>query len=98
MNVPRYKLVGVHGVSDAPAEPAGRIVRVIYRPPTIILKRSNRREYYVVHTPSWYECYLAQGHTTPTPLGEIAEITLHQTAERFDTLEQALLYFNAVAV
>lgn len=95
MSVPLYKWVGVRGVSAAPALPAYERLWLPYGPPTIILKRSHQQEYYVVHIPSWYECYCAQLHTTTIPLDEIAEIALHQAAERFDTLEQAMLYFAA---
>ena len=66
-------------------------------PPVFILKQRGRQAYYVVDDVEWWEAGFSLSGLAMS-MDEIAEITLHQTAERFDTLEQAVLYFNAVAV
>ena len=110
MSIPLYKLVDARGMSAVPALSAYGHLCAPHGSPTIILKRAGRQEYYVVDTydwcdrqrmlASWFDRQrmLADKIAGSALLDDIAEIALHQAAERFDTLEQALLYFNAVAV
>jgi hypothetical protein len=94
--------MGVRGMSSAPAVSAFDQLRAPHDSPTVILKRAYRREYYVVNTSDWRTCYSGLIRDTfawrVTSLDEIAECALYQTAERFDTLEQAMLYFSTVVV
>ena len=53
-----------------------------------VLKRRWRQEYYVVNMREWKGKYFE--------LGETEQSAFHKTAERFDTLEQAMLYFEMV--
>ena len=66
---------------------------------SIVLKQYRRRNYFVVRA----SCLNAAvtrtlfAHNPGLDLAyRLAETALHQTAERFDTLEQAMLYFEMV--
>ena len=59
------------------------------KPPNyIVLHQMRSEKYLVVSVDAW----LADKRNNETT----AETALHQTAERFDTLEQAMLYFEMV--
>lgn len=66
----------------------------------IVLKQYRRRNYFVVKAS---RLKVAVGNSMLSPDGgfdfaqQLAEAALHQTAERFDTLEQATLYYHAVS-
>ena len=65
-------------------------------PPVFILKQRGRQVYYVVDDVAWWEAVVSLSDLSSSmDEDEIAEIALHQAAERFDTLEQAMLYFAA---
>jgi len=63
-------------------------------PPVFILKQSGRQVYYVVDDDAWWTA-CADLSGLAMSMDDLAELALHQTAERFDTLEQAMLYFAA---
>lgn len=66
----------------------------------IVLKQYRRHNYFVVKAS---RLKVAVGAAMLTHDGgfefaqQLAEAALHQTAERFDTLEQAMLYYHAVS-
>ena len=71
---------------------------------TVVLENRRTQQYYVVDMPSWrgrvsipyLHSRLLIGYISMDEADQILTDALHQTAERFDTLEQAMLYFEMV--
>ena len=74
---------------------------MLYSLKYIVLKQCNQQRYFVVNCVPWVNCtvHMCQlaGGASDVAAHQPAEATLHQTAERFDTLEQAMLYYHAVS-
>ena len=71
---------------------------------TAVLETGSTRQFYVVDMSSWRGRVSASdlyartmsGHISMDEADQILTDALDQTAERFDTLEQAMLYFEMV--
>ena len=71
---------------------------------TVVLENRSTRQCYVVNMPSWIgrvntpnlHARMLSGHGSMDEADQILTDALYQTAERFDTLEQAMLYFEMV--
>ena len=64
----------------------------------MILKAHHRQQYFVLNTIAWWATGYPAVKNLNTGLQMLKQmdVWLHQTAERFDTLEQAMLYFEMV--
>ena len=71
---------------------------------TAVLETSNTRQFYVVDMSSWrgrvsvfgLHARMLSGHVSIDEADQILTDALDQTAEKFSTLEQAMLYFEMV--
>ena len=91
MSLPLYKRIDIQ--QDEYSSLSTHVSDV--NPPVFILKQRGRQVYYVVDDVAWWVAFFNLSGLAMS-VDAIAEITLHQTAERFDTLEQAMLYFEVV--
>ena len=64
----------------------------------MILKAQHRQQYFVLNTSTWWATGYPAVKDFTNWLQNLQQmnIWLHQTAEKFDTLEQAMLYFEIV--
>ena len=70
----------------------------------VVLENRSTRQCYVVDMPSWrgrvnvdkLHARMLSSNISVDEADQILADALHQTAERFDTLEQAMLYFEMV--
>ena len=98
-----YKRLDVSGQQYVPVESHTAYARHIALPDGLryfVLKQYRRKNYFVGDYRTWISALASiYKHTPRADLCAIArppETALHQTAERFDTLEQAMLYFEMV--